>query len=508
MKTLVEKTPFITPFLIGLYAVLGLLAWNISEAPVTDALRPLLVTVAVTFLVLLIVYLLTRNIQLASVITSILLLLFFTYGHVYTVAKSISIDGVFVGRHRYLLLIWGLISVLLIFLFLKKPALAAPAGKYLTLVFSLLIALSLFQTGYSLVRRAYYASTYKSPSQTEIALSPGQEPPDIYYIVLDAYGRSDVLKNIYGVDNSDFINGLKSQGFFVASCGQSNYMHTILSLATTFNMNYLDTLDPAFVNGSPSDLLLPYLKHSQVREMLTALGYKTVVFQNTFGNLTWNDASIVYKPDKLSAMISPFEGLLLRTTAVRAWVDNNTKASDLTDKAVHRNETLYILNKLPDVPNIKGPKFVFVHLIIPHPPFVLGPNGESIDIPHSDPGKGTYSENDYKRGYSDSILYIDQRMKEIIPQLIEKSKVPPIIVIAGDHGPAPIGGEQNSMRNLNAYYLQGKKENLYSSITPVNTFRIIFDSFFNGHYDLLPDKSYFSKYGSFYNLEEVKNDCR
>ena len=508
MKTHIEKTPLIYPFLIGLYAVLGLLAWNISEAQVTDALRSLLISIVGTFLVLSVVYLLTRDLHLASVIASVILILFFTYGHVYTVVKSITVAGVFVGRHRYLVLIWGLIVVLLIFLFLKKPALAAPTGKYLMLVFSILTALSLFQIGYSLVRRAYYASTYKPPAQTEISLSAGQEPPDIYYIVLDAYGRSDVLKNIYGVDNSDFINSLKDMGFFVASCGQSNYMRTVLSLSTTFNMNYLDSLNPNYAEDPSTDWLMPYLKHNRVREMLTALGYKTIVFQNTFGNLTWDDASVVYRPDKLSAMISPFEGLLLRTTFARAWIDNNTKASDLTDKVVHRNETLYILDKLPDVPGIKGPKLVFVHLIIPHPPFVLGPNGEAIDIPYSDPGKGTYAEEDYKRGYSGSVIYIDQRMKEIIPQLIKKSKVPPIIVIAGDHGPAPIGGEQNTMRNLNAYYFQGKTENLYSSITPVNTFRVIFNSFFKGHYELLPDKSYFSKFGMLYNLEEVKNDCR
>jgi hypothetical protein len=508
MTTYFEKMPFIHPFLISLYAVVGLLAWNISEVQVTDAFRPLLISIAVTLLILLVVYLLTKDIYLASVITSILLLLFVTYGHVYTIVKSITVAGVFVGRHRYLLLIWGLLAVLIIFPFLKKPALAVPTGKYLTLVFSILIALSLFQIGYFVVRLVYFESTYQSSAPNEISFTPGQEPPDIYYIVLDAYGRSDVLKNIYGVDNSDFINNLKNMGFFVASCGQSNYMRTVLSLATTFNMNYLDFLNPNFAKNSSTDWLMPYLKHNRVREMLTALGYKTIVFQNSFGNLTWDDASVVYKPDKLSAMVSPFEGLLLRTTLARAWIDNNTKASDLTDKAVHRNETLYILDKLPDVPGVPGSKLVFVHLIIPHPPFVLGPNGEMIDIPYSDPGKGTYSEEDYKRGYSDSIIYIDQRMKEIIPQLIEKSKVPPIIVIAGDHGPAPIGGEQNSMRNLNAYFLQGKTENLYSSITPVNTFRVIFNSFFNGHYELLPDKSYFSRYGMLYDLEEVKNDCR
>ncbi len=44
---------------------------------------------------------------------------------------------------------------------------------------------------------------------------------------------------------------------------------------------------------------------------------------------------------------------------------------------------------------------------------------------------------------------------------------------------------------LNAYYLPGEKTNLlYPSISPVNSFRVVFNLFFNEEYDLLPDKSY------------------
>ena len=509
MKIKFEKISILLPFLVGLYAILSLLAWNSSEVLMKDSLRPLIITMMAIFVVLWVVYLLTRNLLVASVITSLLLLLFFTYGHVYTLVKSIKVAEVFIGRHRYLLPLWGLLATLLIFPFLRKPALATPTAKYLMLVFSILLALSLSQIGYAVIRQAYYESAYKPSAPTELSISAGQEPPDIYYIVLDAYGRSDVLKDVYGVDNSDFINSLKKMGFFVASCSQSNYMRTGLSLATTFNMEYLDTLGHEISSNSSSiDWLLPYIKHNRVREVLSALGYKTIVFQNSHDTLTWDDADIVYKPDKLSALISPFEGLLMRSTIARAWMDVNSTATTLSDQKADSNEILYALEKLPEVPGIKGPKFVFVHLIIPHPPFVFGPNGETIDIPYSDIGKGIYADEDYKRGYSDSVIYISQRMEEIIPQLIEKSKVPPIIVIAGDHGPAPIGGEQNSMRNLNAYYLQGKTENLYASITPVNTFRVIFNSFFNGDYELLPDKSYFSKNGMYFDLLEFPNDCR
>ena len=44
---------------------------------------------------------------------------------------------------------------------------------------------------------------------------------------------------------------------------------------------------------------------------------------------------------------------------------------------------------------------------------------------------------------------------------------------------------------INAYYMpNGKKDSLYSSISPVNTFRIIFNSYFNAKYDILNDESY------------------
>ena len=40
--------------------------------------------------------------------------------------------------------------------------------------------------------------------------------PDIYYIILDAYGRADVLKDLYNYDNSQFVDWLNQKGFYVA----------------------------------------------------------------------------------------------------------------------------------------------------------------------------------------------------------------------------------------------------------------------------------------------------
>jgi hypothetical protein len=46
---------------------------------------------------------------------------------------------------------------------------------------------------------------------------------------------------------------------------------------------------------------------------------------------------------------------------------------------------------------------------------------------------------------------------------------------------------------LNAYYFpDGEYDALYPSISPVNSFRIVLNHFFNQDYDILPDLSYFT----------------
>ena len=81
-------------------------------------------------------------------------------------------------------------------------------------------------------------------------------PPDIYYIILDAYGRSDVLQTTYGIDNSVFLSQLQELGFYVAECSMSNYAQTELSLSSSLNLNYLQSHGNTFTPGKNNDALL------------------------------------------------------------------------------------------------------------------------------------------------------------------------------------------------------------------------------------------------------------
>lgn len=85
------------------------------------------------------------------------------------------------------------------------------------------------------------------------------------------------------------------------------------------------------------------------------------------------------------------------------------------------------------------------------------------------------------------VAYIDRRIAEISAEMIRQSDPPPILIIQGDHGVAG----HNGLQILNLYYFpQGGAEALYPTITPVNSFRILFDTYFGADLDLLPDYSF------------------
>lgn len=224
-----------------------------------------------------------------------------------------------------------------------------------------------------------------------------------------------------------------------------------------------------------------------VRQQLEESGYETIVFKNPWERFVWDDAAIAYRSSG-SGLLSPFEYLLLRTTVARVYLD--VKLAEIRQLSNYANyeDTLYALKQLPQVPAISGPKFVFVYLMIPHTPFVFGPDGEKIDIPYDADAGNIYTEEDFKRGYTAAVAYINKRMLEIIPQLISASKTPPIIILAGDHG-TPWGGLPNAVKILDAIYTPGSRLLFYNTITPVNTFRVVFDKYFNGSFGTLPDTS-------------------
>jgi hypothetical protein len=338
-----------------------------------------------------------------------------------------------------------------------------------------------------------------------LSLRADDNPPDIYYIILDGYGRSDVLKNEYGYDNSEFLNTLQDLGFYIAECSQSNYAQTQMSLASSLNFNYIDALSERFVPGSDDRTGLDALiHHGAVRESLEKAGYQTVAFATGFLATELRDADYFLSPGRSIGALNEFEYLLLETTFARLLQDTNRFGMQGSGSELFRQRTLYALDQLDELSYIQGPKFVFVHLIVPHPPYVFGPTGGPVEPAEV----GTTKTQEGATHYRDQVIFINSRMMEIVPKIIASSSTPPIIVIQGDHGPTVASSPRSRMSNLNAYFLPGADASIIPTITPVNTFRVIFNEYFDQNLELLDDISLYSDYTDPFNFKVIQNTCK
>ena len=439
-----------------------------------------------------------RNWTRAALLSLLLLILFYSYGHIYSLLKSVSILGVAIGRHRLLAPVWVLLAGLAIWVSTRKSIDQVAATPWMNILSALLLVYPFYQiVRYELVVQAAKSAAAKVTS-TGMS-SQFQTSPDIYYIILDAYGRTDDLKEVYKYDNSAFIDALTQRGFYVAGCSQSNYAYTVISLASSLNMDYLEQYHFT-ADDQTSRLILT----GAVRQFLRARGYTIVAFETGYRFTQLEDANVYYTYQPGNNLINNFEFLFLQTTLLRAPLDN-LKLSEISNTyETKHNLVIHNLETLKKVPvSVKGPKFVFAHFIVPHGPYVFGPNWEALTPSQLD-------DRANLSGFRDSLTFINNAILPVIDQILATSKTPPIIVIQGDHGGTYWNRPDQRMKILNAYYLPGAENVLYPSISPVNTFRIIFNAYFGQNYPLLPDVSRYSPPSppsQQYNFHIVPNTC-
>jgi hypothetical protein len=495
---LLKRFPF-HPWLIACYPALALLAHNVTQVGLVAALRALLASLALATLIFLLVWLISRHAGRAALYASLALVLFFSYGQTYRYLQIVSKNSAWV-RHPILGAVYLGLLVLGIF-GISRLRNTASATLTLNLTAIVLTALPLVVVLNFYRAEAVNARQVKAASLHEALhySGPGQ-PPDVYFIMLDTYMRGDALQRDMHYDNSSFLDSLEDLGFYVAECSRPNYDYTRASLTSTLNMDYLPALRSqleAHGNTNPRGLwalLLP----NKTRRLLEALGYRTVALQTTYEWTEMRDADIYLAPGSnplTETYLLPFETMLLRSTSAIIFMETHPERPEESSSSIefpynyHVETERYVLDTLPELAKMPGPKFVFVHILIPHTPYVFKPDGSIRVDPNYYGGKNmnSMSWNYQVEGYVDSVKFINSRMLPILNSIIQDSDVPPIIVMEGDHG---LTGN-NRTQNLSTYFLPGDgAEELYPSITPVNSFRLIFDHYFAADYYLLPDETY------------------
>jgi len=514
--------PLIHPLLVSLYPVLSLWLANADQLELYSIGRSLVFSAGAAVIACTAGMLLFRNARKAALFSSLLLILFFSYGHVFTLIDEKTIGGFMFGRHRYLVPLWLALFAAGTIAIARNRSKLDRITRIFNLTSLILVGLVLAQAVLLLGPRMLQSAPEKTAVAGAETQQDGGTKRDVYYIILDAYSREDVLAEEHQIDISPFIEQLTDLGFIVDPCAQTNYNWTATSLTSSLNMNYLDALGIP-INANEAQInywdFTSRISYSAVRHKFEAMGYQTAAFKTVYPWLEVADPTYYFDVEQTSSSYDRqesinFQYFFLRTTAMRLLLEAqeksperfeslppqilrfvNPKASLLSSRHFKQYEqNLYAFESLSKLPEYPGPKFVYAHLFSTHQPYVFNVDGSMRWPP---------LEN--MQAYNDQILYTNQRMIEILKTIIEKSEIPPVIVVQGDHGYLY---DTNRVKILNAFYLpDGGAEKLYPGMTPVNTFRLIFNHYFGENYPLLEDITYYSPREKPYQFEVLPPSC-
>ena len=517
MRKVLARVP-VHPLLFAAAVPLSLLASNIDQVRPSVAIRAILIAIILSMMLWILIRIFSGEWRRAAVLASLLVVLFSTYGLFYIYFRDLGELGWQLTRHRYMAPVWLALIAASILAVRKLRGKIPTLTSVFNIIAAVLVILPLSQIVRVEIGSAVASSKNvdSSGAPSGLTFSANDQPPDIYYIITDAYSRDDYLLSNYGYDNSEFLDRLEEIGFYIARCSQSNYSQTGLSLASSMNLSYLEDLSDEFQSGKHyTHGLDKLIVENRVQEELRALGYWVAAFETGFFYTQLDDADRYYEVPKKGSLLSffsfrginEFEALLIQDTGFRLLSDGANIFGALSEAvptfgSIYRERTLYVLGQLEadHVPALRGPKFVFVHLVTPHHPYIFERDGDfyNVETAPSD-----------KEPYINQLIYLNGRLEQILQDIIETSAMPPIIVLQADHGNQNSDGERNAI--LNAYFLpESGGHALYPHISPVNTFRLIFDNYFSGDFGLLQDRSSFSTYQDpfdFISVPNTREDC-
>jgi hypothetical protein len=515
--------PPIHPLLFAVFPMLSLYVQNIDQVPLAQVWRPVAYALAGTLALWLILVLLFRNVRKAAIASSAIVLAVLSYKHIAHFVPA---------SFEWLLGPLGIVLIacaIVLLINTKKPL------YDLTAVLNVASLFLFASVSWSIGAAFWKSSRPGDHSGEKVPIAPVGEAevkaikskrvygkvtaetaklPDIYYIILDAYGRADTLKAFYGYDNTPFIRELEKRGFYVPPRSRANYDETPLCLASSLNYTYLDELAKRVGPQGSLEACRKMLDDNAVIAHLSKFGYRYVSIGSGVGQARVDTADVSLNEQAevqlFSEEVNPIT-LKPDSEVYHAQYDR------------HRKRLLGVLDNLDTVAALPFKKFVFAHLLAPHPPFVFGSNGEpayqrgGISFADASWLVSDTSRDWYKHRYIAQLEYVNKRTLQALDAILKQSKTPPIIIVQGDHGSRMNLDWESLARTdvrepfsiLNAYFVPKRvRARLYDTISPVNSFRVILSELFDAKLPLLPDRSYYSTADEPYKFFDVTEQSK
>jgi len=318
---------------------------------------------------------------------------------------------------------------------------------------------------------------------------PDSSKPDIYFLLFDEYTNNKVLKNVWNYDNSDITDWLSHKGFYVPSNTRCNYSFTVFSISSTFNMDYIDKKKGW--DGTNDFNMFKAQKSLSDNETFSILKKEDYLirFLAPFNNSIEKNG-LEYFFDFMLDELIPNQTLPGSLGVSINW-DLKLKDSLHYDQYLRRKYQ-YIrftedeIKKTTDSSSNRKPHFVYGHFMITHEPHVFDSTGKIITLKE-------FLNTDYYNTYTAQVSHANDVIKELVEHIKQHNKPNTIIIIEGDHGFRHFPDSLNnpySLSNFSAIYFPDQNySRLYDTMTPVNTFRVLFDQYFHQNFPLLKDRS-------------------
>tara|TARA_B110000285_G_C15142505_1_gene631928 strand:- start:7064 stop:9274 length:2211 start_codon:yes stop_codon:yes gene_type:complete len=496
----------IYPLLFSIFPLLSFYYENIEELFFSQLNTFLLLILLLTFLLLLLLKLIFKEPNKVVLFSFLVIALFFSFGHVYDALIEVFVDL----RPFVILGLYGILFVVGFFFILKaKRQLnkAARILKILSVCLFSIISVSIIYHNLSSVNSQDIVNPKTAISSGkkhgEPATTQNDKHPDIYYIVMDGYANSGILKDYHNFDNSAFEKFLTDKGFYIPREARSNYVLTHLSLASTLNMKYINHLKKK-LGAESKNTRVPFqmIRESKVMQYLSEKGYKNVHFSSGWGGTDRNEnADYNYTS---SSKVDEFSLMFLNTTILSPFIEIFSSS-----QKNYRKNIIYTLDNIAKLDNIKEPKFVFAHIVCPHPPYVFDKNGGKINQKLKLSNSWKLDERNY---YLDQMTYLNKKVEGLVEKILNRDS-DAVIILQADHGSAFYGDnwenpstkftkERSKIFSAILLSQDGKKQ-LYTNMTSVNTFRVVLNSVFDENFKLLDDRTYFSSYEKPYKFKNV-----
>ena len=338
--------------------------------------------------------------------------------------------------------------------------------------------------------------------------APGAQRPDIYYVILDGFGRPDILKASFDLDLDDFVAALKARGFDVPARSQSNYAQTFLSIASSLNLSYLDAVATAEESGDRR--VLDYLiQNNALMTLAKRAGYRVLAMGSDYSatellasaDYCYCEQYGLHEVEATAINVTP-----LRALPLARWTYGG-----------HRRKIEASLRHLREVSGESGPKLVFAHLLSPHPPFVFRSDGSSPDndsrlYSFLDGSQYPGPAEQYVAGYRGQAQFVAQQVLGAIDVILSRPGPKPVIVIHGDHGPGStwdwddLRGDKGRARMgiFSAYHFPSDgPAPLPEDITPVNGVRLLANRYLGTSLPVVPNVSLTSTWKQPFKFERL-----